>query len=309
MTTAPKDNVTVVVLTLNEERNLAACLSSVAGLATQIFVVDSGSTDHTPEIARRHSAEIVSHPFETHSAQWAWALRSLPISTDWILGLDADQRLTTEARDELDGLLDGDRLRGVSGVYISRRQVFRGRWIRHGAYYPKYLLKLFRKADVVVDAGDLVDHHFSVRGQTKKLRSDLIEENRNEDSIAFWSEKHIEYAARQAEEEARRRLAGSRMVPGRFFGSPDERTRWLKALWSRLPLRVRPVLYFLYRYVVRLGFLDGKEGFLFHFLQGFWYRLLVDVQIEERLRKGSSEPRAVTDPAAANPIADVRPAR
>jgi glycosyltransferase involved in cell wall biosynthesis len=284
---------TVVVLTWNEERNLEACLASVAPFARQVFCVDSGSTDRTIEIAQRYGATVASHPFETHASQWAWALGHLSIAPDWVLGLDADQRVTPELAVELADLLTRPSTDGPRGYFIKRRQVFRGRWIRHGGYYPKYLLKLFRRDAVRVDLADLVDHHFDVSGPTGRLRSDLVEDNRNEAEIAVWTAKHNRYAVLQARQE----LADARQVHvgvGSLWGSPDDRTRWLKQAWRRLPLFVRPTLYVLYRYVLRLGFLDGKEGFLFHVLQAFWYRLLVDANIDElRAQGGMAEVGAI----------------
>jgi glycosyltransferase involved in cell wall biosynthesis len=269
--------VTVVVLTYNEALNLGACLDGVASWATQIFVVDSGSTDSTLAIAARHGAQTVSHAFETHARQWQWALATLPIDTDWVLGLDADQQITPELARQIRELVASGR--DASGAFVRRRQIFRGQWIRFGGYYPKYLLKLFRRSRVMVDADDLVDHHFSVAGTTVSLTGDLIEDNKNEAEIAVWTAKHNRYAALQARQE----LATTRERVGlsAVFGNPDARVRLLKQVWSGLPLFVRPCLYVFYRYVLRLGFLDGKQGFIFHVLQGFWYRLLVDINLDE----------------------------
>lgn len=282
--------VTLVVLTFNEERNLDACLASLTPFVTASFVVDSGSTDRTREIAAAHGAEIVVHPFESHARQWKWALDNLPLATDWVLALDADQRATPDLLRAIGSLVDDGARRDVVGGYVVRRQMFRGRWIRHGGYYPKHLLKLFRREAVAIDEGDLVDHHFRVNGRTAVLGADIIEENQNENVIATWIAKHNRYAVLQAREEFERRRVRTKS-PGRFFGAPDERVLWLKAIWERLPLYVRPCLYFTYRYVIRLGFLDGREGFVFHVLQGFWYRLLVDINLEE------------LDRAAATPVA------
>jgi glycosyltransferase involved in cell wall biosynthesis len=268
--------VSVIVLTFNEERNLAPCLESVAGWTEQIFVVDSGSTDQTASIADRFGASVVNHVFETHARQWAWALRELPVNTEWILAIDADQRVTPELRQSI---VDHLAAPGASaGCFVPRRQIFRGRWIRHGGYYPKYLLKLFRRDAVAVKDGDLVDHHFHVSGALHTLTGDLIEDNRNEAAIFDWIAKHNHYARLQAVEELAR---ASQEGGGRWLGSPDQRTARMKGLWTRLPLYFRPAAYFLYRYVLRGGFLDGKEGFVFHFLQAFWYRTLVDINIDE----------------------------
>lgn len=294
----------VVVLTFNEERNLATCLESVAGLASQTFVVDSGSTDRTAAIARQFGAQVVSHSFESHARQWQWALSTLPLESAWVLALDADQSLTPELRDEIARTLPTWTGPGTpAGAYVNRRQIFRGRWIRHGGYYPKYLLKLFRRDAVSIDEGDLVDHHFSVNGPTLMLRGDVIENNRNEADIHVWIEKHNRYAMRQAREEEAPASCTGEAPSEHPFGSPDERTRSRKRVWNRLPLFVRPFFYFFYRYVIRLGFLDGKEGFLFHFLQAWWYRLIVDINRDE-LRRRALEMRSANGASDAG-----RPAR
>jgi glycosyltransferase involved in cell wall biosynthesis len=279
--TGPTPIVSVIVLTFNEERNLRACLSSIVGLTPDIFVVDSGSTDRTLAIAAEFGAQAVMHPFESHARQWQWALSTLPIRSQWVLALDADQALTPELKVSISENLPSWTSAGTPvGGYLNRRQIFRGRWIRHGGYYPKYLLKLFRTDTVVLDQDDLVDHHFHVTGTTAILAGDLIEDNRNESDIAVWIAKHNRYAVQQAREETAR-SADPDQRPARAFGSPDERTRWQKRIWYRLPLYGRPFGYFIYRYVFRLGFLDGKEGFVFHFMQAFWYRLLVDINRDE----------------------------
>ncbi|MGH9383994.1 MAG: glycosyltransferase family 2 protein [Vicinamibacterales bacterium] len=269
--------VSVVVLTFNEELNLPVCLESVTGWAARIFVVDSGSTDQTVAIARASGAEVITHAFETHARQWQWALANLPIKTEWILGLDADQRVGRELAEAIAALVSSNT--PANGAFVCRRQIFRGRWIRYGGYYPKHLLKLFKRAHVSLDAGDLVDHHFSVAGATVVLAGDLIEDNCNEAQIAVWTAKHNRYAVLQARQE-KAATAGSVSLLA-LFGQADDRVRVLKRIWAGLPLFVRPCLYVFYRYVIRLGFLDGKQGFVFHVLQAFWYRLLVDINIDE----------------------------
>ncbi len=275
--------VTLLVLTHNEALNLGACLASLAPFVAEAIVVDSGSTDRTVEIAVAHGARVLVHPFESHSRQWTWALANASIGTEWVLALDADQRATPDLVDGIAAVLARAQGDQVAGCFVVRRQVFRGRWIRHGGYYPKHLLKLFRRDAVWIDEGELVDHHFRVRGRTVNLRGEIVEENLNENAIATWIAKHNRDAALQAREEFERSHR-SAALRARFFGSPDERVLWKKRVWGRLPLFVRPCLYFLYRYVVRAGFLDGRQGFVFHVLQGFWYRLLVDINLEELRR-------------------------
>jgi glycosyltransferase involved in cell wall biosynthesis len=279
--------VSVVVLTFNEAQNLEPCLRSVRDWGLEVFVVDSGSTDDTRTIARNLGAIVYEHPFDSHARQWEWALKNLPLHGEWVLGLDADQRITPELAAEIESIAAARS--NIGGFHISRRQIFRGKWIRHGGYYPKYLLKLFRPGSVITDENDLVDHHFHVRGATAKLKHDLIEANQKEDDISFWIEKHCRYAKKLATEEYLRRQ-GLRPDPihAAWLGNPDQRTLRLKKLWLHMPLYVRPFLYFFYRYFFQLGFLDGKEGAIFHFLHAFWYRLLIDIHLDGMLKEQKS---------------------
>lgn len=279
-----KPSLSAVILTHNEEKNIENCLQSVSGLADQIFVVDSGSNDKTLEIAKKYKAQIASHPFETHATQWNWAFKNLPLSNEWVLALDADQSLTPELQNEIRPTLLSCP-EDLNGFYLCRRQIFRGQWIRHGGYYPKYLLKLFRRGKAQADENEFLDFRFYVQGKTAKLRHDLIEENQKEQDINFWIDKHKRFAELQAKDEFLRRRNGVtwNLQPSPF-GTPDQKTLWFKNIWYHLPLYLRPFLYFFYRYFLRLGFLDGKEGFVFHFFQALWYRLLVDVKLDELIK-------------------------
>ncbi len=291
----PPVPLTAIVVTHNEEKNLPECLESIAGWAREIIIVDSGSTDRTKEIADQFGARWVVHPFETHSQQWKWTLENVPIETEWVFGLDADQRITPELREEIVSLFTTrqDELAKHDGFFVRRRQVFRGKWIRHGAYYPIYQLLMYRVARARVDAADFVDHHITVEGTLGKLKKDMIESNRKEEDISFWIDKHNHYAVLQAKEEFRRRSGGG-PPQGRAtrFGKPDQRIVWLKERWSHLPLYGRPFIYYFYRYFIRLGFLDGKQGFIFHFLQAFWYRLLVDINLDQLISESRKEAQA-----------------
>ena len=281
----PQISISVMIITYNEEKNIESCLKSLGFLPREIFIVDSGSNDGTLQLVKEYTDRIYHHQWECGSKQWNWALKNLPVSSEWILALDADQRLTSELREEIEQTLKSCPT-SIKGFYIPRRQIFRGRWIRYGTYYPKYLLKLFRCGHAVSDENELMDCRFYVSDNTAKLRYDLIEENRKEWNMDFWLSKHMRFAELQAEEEFLRRRKGTgwRIKPS-LSGTPDQQTLFLKNLWYRMPLYVRPFLYFFYRYFLRLGFLDGKEGLIFHFFQGFWYRMLVDIRLDE-LRKG-----------------------
>lgn len=283
-----------LILAYNEEANLPVCLNSLKALHCNTVVIDSGSTDRTVAVARELGARVLFHKFVTHATQWQWALEQLPMSVDWVLALDADQRLSGQLCVELSELLRPGNTEATTkygGFYLRRKQIFRGRWIKHGGYYPKYLLKLFRRRAVKVDTREQLDHHFYVDGTVGLIRGDLIEENQKEDEISFWIDKHNRYAGLLAAEEFQRVTdQESPFLHPRLFGTPDERTLWLKKVWRCLPPYGRGCMYFVYRYFFRLGFLDGKEGFLFHFLQAFWFRVIIDAKLDEFKR--ASAPRA-----------------
>lgn len=277
----------VLVTTRNEEANVERCLRSVHGFADQVFVLDSESADGTVEIARRY-AEVHTLAYD-HSRiiPWIfqWGLDHLPLRNDWVLILEADQALTPALRAEIAALLARPDAVREDGFYIRRRQIFRGRPLRFGGYGSKLLLKLFRRSRAELDPVEQ-DTRVYVRGPVGRLRAPLEEWNVKEDSIQFYLQKHLRYAEAFAREELERRRRGLpwKATP-RLFGTPDERVLWLKDRYYRMPLFVRPALYFFYRYFLLLGILDGRNGFVFHFLQAFWFRLVVDVRLEELMRE------------------------
>lgn len=288
----------VVILTYNEEKNLPKCLNSVSAFNCPVFVLDSFSTDKTADICERYGAYLFQNKFETHTRQWEYALRHLPIKSEWVLGIDADQEILPDLVTEIKATLASSSP-DYDGYYLKRRNYFLGKWIKHGGYYPRYQLKLFKRASVFLDPGELMDHHFYVRGKTATLKNDFVENNLNED-ISFWSQKHIRYATLQASEE----FNATTSAKGRFWGNQDERRIYLKNTWNRMPLFIRPCMYFFYRYFIQLGFLDGKTGLVFHFLQAFWYRFLIDAKIYELRQKQASRERSHRDAASESEPAD-----
>jgi glycosyltransferase involved in cell wall biosynthesis len=286
-----KPPLSVVILTHNEERNLPDCLGSLAGLDCEIFVVDSGSTDCTREIALAAGAKLAEHPFENYAAQRNWAQRNLPIESDWLLHLDADERLTAELCDEIAALFtpeNSHRLEKIDGFMLRKRTIFLGRWIKHGAHYPSYHLRLFRKSHGACEKR-LYDQHFIVNGKIVTLERDYLDVICAD--IDTWLTRHMRWAELEARQLMQQKDNGRR-VHADPFGNSIERKRWLRnGVYNRAPLFVRALLYWFYRYILRLGFLDGKEGFIFHFLQGLWFRLLVDIKLD-RLRRpdGTSLP-------------------
>jgi glycosyltransferase involved in cell wall biosynthesis len=275
--------VTVIIPTRNEELNIERTLRSLHGFVKEIFVIDSESEDRTVDIARQYATDVVMLPYEHgRIIPWIfqWGLDHLPISNEWVLILEADQTPDGGLKRELDVLFARPAI-DADGFYLRRKQVFRGRWIKHGGYGKKHLLKLFRRGKGELDVLE-EDTRVYVQGRVDRLKGFLVEENLKEADILFYLQKHLRYADAFARDEHMRRQQGIQWkLRPRILGTPDERTLWLKTLYYRLPLYVRPWLYFLYRYVIRLGILDGKKGFIFHFLQAFWFRLVVDIRLEE----------------------------
>lgn len=273
-----------IVLTYNEEINLPACLQSLSGLHCELFVVDSGSTDRTLEIARAGGAKIAEHPFENYAAQRNWAQQNLPIRTGWVLHLDADERLTPALVNEINGKMLEPAI-AVDGFLLRKRTIFMGRWIRHGGHYPSYHLRLFRK-DRGACEDRLYDQHFVVDGATAALQGDYLDVVSS--NIQTWTVRHARWARLEAQEMMAPSLAGQR-VKADPMGNSIQRKRWLReGVYGRAPLFIRPFLYGLYRYIFRFGFLDGIEGLIFHFLQGCWYRFLIDCEIWEECKRQTS---------------------
>jgi glycosyltransferase involved in cell wall biosynthesis len=283
--------VTLLVTTRNEAANIEKCLRNAHLFIQQIFVIDSDSDDDTVSISRQY-AEVVNLPYD-HSKiiPWIyqWGLDNLPIRNDWVMILEADQMITPQLKQELERLFSKASI-PENGFYVRRQQVFRGRVLRFGGYGSKYMLKLFRR-----EAGELdpeeTDTRVYVKGSVGRLKMPIIEENRKEDAILFYLQKHLRYADVFAREELQRREEEFKWKQQpRLFGTPDQRVLWLKQMFFRLPLYVRPFIYFFYRYVILLGFLDGKQGAIFHFLQAFWFRLVWDIRLEELITKSDHIP-------------------
>ncbi len=278
--------ISVVILTYNEEVNIGRCLESVVGITDDVFVVDSGSTDATLEIVRSWSAQIFHHTFEGYAAQRNWALEQLPFKYEWILYVDADERLSAELQSEL-----CERVRagyvGTVGYYINRRMIFNGRWIRHGGYYPMRLLRLFRRGYARCEPRSVNEHFIVSGGNVGTLTGPLLHEDLR--GIDAWIDRHNRYATLEAMEllcERRGVPESGDAVEAKLWGNQVARRRWLRSrVLNRFPPLVRPFLYFTYRYLLRAGFLDGKEGFIYHFLHGLWFPFLIDVKYLELRRQ------------------------
>jgi glycosyltransferase involved in cell wall biosynthesis len=287
----------VIILTLNEESNLPFCLASLRGLEAKVFVVDSGSTDRTVSIARDYGATVVQHEFENYARQFNWALDTLPLSGEWTMRLDADERLMPELTDELRAALPAMPA-SVSALAVKRRVYFWGRWIRYGGYYPIWLVRVWRTGKARCEDSWMDEHTAVSEGEIREMRGDIIDENRK--GLTFWIDKHNHYSDR----EVKWILAGAPCPSAGQIGQQAARKRFLKqTLYGRAPRVTRAVIYWLYRYFLRVGFLDGRAGFVFHFLQALWYRIVVDAKLYELEQKDHRRDAACgkLQPAKAEP--------
>ncbi len=277
--------IAVVTLTYNEEANIAQALDSVAGWADEIHIVDSLSTDQTVDIARQYGCRIAQNKFENYAKQRNYALENLPIRSEWIFFLDADEWLPDALKQEISALI-ASRPR-EDGFYVKRRLIWMGRWIRRG-YYPSWILRLFRYGKGRCE-DRAINEHLIVDDPIGFLRNDFIHDDRK--GVTEWIAKHNRYATTEAQELFNTRTAPNyREIDVRLFGTQAERKRWLRyKVWNRLPVLIRPFFYFFYRYVLTGGFLDGREAFIYHFLQAFWFPMLIDIKYVE-LKRSRAEP-------------------
>nr|WKN34639.1 glycosyltransferase family 2 protein [Tunicatimonas sp. TK19036] len=278
----------IILLTFNEEQNLPDCLRSMAQLNAPIFAVDSFSTDHTLDILEANKIPYLQHTFENYACQRNWAQANSPYDTNWVFHLDAGERMTPELVQWLNEDFDPDS--SVDGYMFSRRTMFFGKWIKYGGHYPNYHLRLYHTSKGHCE-NKVYDQHFIVEGNKEVVPAGIDIIDTVTDTIRNFTVSH----ARWAQLEAAEILSATKEkgeVQVRFFGSPIERRRWLKNnVFQKTPLFLRSFFYFFYRYFLRFGFLDGKLGLVFHLLQGFWFRFLIDaIVLELSLKPESSIP-------------------
>lgn len=285
MTIEAKRDLTVIILTFNEEMHIERAIDSIRPIVEDIIVVDSCSTDLTVQKALELGATVVQHEFINHAKQFQWALDNCSFESEWVMRLDADEyfspELVRECRERLAGLPAE-----ISGINLRRRQIFMDRWIRYGDRYPLILLRIWRRGRAHIEQRWMDEHIVLDEGHSITFDNDFYDHNLN--SISWWMEKHNNYATREALDViiSRRSLSlTDSKISQAGIHSQASRKRLIKELiYNRFPLGTGPLLYFFYRYFLRAGFLDGKEGLVYHALQGFWYRFLVDVKVFEMER-------------------------
>lgn len=274
-----KTRLAAVVLTKNEEYDLPECLASLRELADEVYVIDSGSEDRTVEIARRSGASVLEHPFTSHAKQINWAIENIPTEAGWVLRIDADERPCAEMRRSVRAIIESEPA-DVSGVMLARRTIFLGRRLRFGGTFPVWLLRVWRRGAGRCEDRLMDEHMVLTRGRTVRAKGELLHVIPK--NLAEWSRKHVWYAERECLDIAGG--AEDALPQGQAGLSRKAKLR----VYYRMPVLLRAVSFWAYRYFFRLGFLDGKVGLLYHFLQCAGYRMLVDGMIMERETKAKA---------------------
>lgn len=275
-----KLDLTTIILTYNEEIHIRRCLENVCPFSKKVYVIDSPSTDRTVEICEEFpNVEVVVHKYPGNQAeQFNWAIDNLMIDTEWILRLDADEYLLPDLVEELREKLPSIR-ECVSAISLSLARAYCGRVLHHGIVNGIWITRIFRTGKARYEKR-LMDEHLLVDGEISRMKHQFVDDNRM--TIGQFTLKHEGYASREAAVllDAEYQLTDTSALPP-DYGEEVRKKRAQKERYARMPLFWRSFGYFLYRYIFRLGFLDGKEGFMWDFLQGWWYRTLVDAKVYE----------------------------
>ncbi|PPQ16833.1 glycosyltransferase family 2 protein [Bradyrhizobium sp. AC87j1] len=275
-------SIDVVILTYNEEVHIARAIQTVSKLTRNIFVIDSYSSDQTVEIARSLGATVLQNKFVNQAKQFNWALDNAALSSNWIMRLDADEVLEPELIQEIQSKLPqlGPE---VTGINLKRKHIFMGRWIKHGDRYPLVMLRIWRRGCARVEDRWMDEHVAVLHGKTVTLAGNFADWNLR--SLSHFIDKHNGYATREAVELLNAKLkfldTRSSLTSGNSSGQAALKRLIKDEIYNRIPFPLSSLGYFLYRYILRLGFLDGREGLIYHFLQGYWYRFLVGARAFE----------------------------
>ncbi len=268
-------DVTIFIPTFNEEQHIERCLEGVKAFKNcRVIVVDSGSSDRTVSIVKDNDAELITCDARILAEKVNFVDSLLKNQTKWIFRIDADELPTDELVDFVNNQLP--KLDKVSAVSIRRRYYFLGRWMKHGGLHPSWQTRIWKPGTATMEHREL-DEHLEVRGEVMNVACDVSDKNLN--SIYVWLFKHVGYAER----ESKQLVEGTTNNDYDSLEGQQKVKRVLKyGFYYKAPLFLRCLLYWLYRYFLKLGFLDGKEGFIYHFLHAFVYRSMVDAILYEK---------------------------
>jgi glycosyltransferase involved in cell wall biosynthesis len=291
-------NLAVIILTYNEELHIARAIRSIQNIAQDIVVIDSQSMDRTVDIASGLGARVFQHAFVNQARQFGWAMTHCDVTAEWTMRLDADEYVEPDLATNLAAQLPS-LPPSVTGINLKRKQIFMDRWIRYGDRYPLVMLRVWRTGMAEIEDRWMDEHLFVTSGATVTLDGGFADHNLN--PLAWFIDKHNKYATREAIEIITQRHSLNDGCSAVAIGNSSTQVgakRFLKqSFYEKLPFPIAATLYFLYRYVIRFGFLDGIEGAIYHFLQGYWYRFLVGARVFELSREIARVP-AETDLAA-----------
>ena len=273
-------DVTVIILTRNEEVNLPDCLKSIKNFAKRIVVVVSGSEDKTVKIAQKMGAEVYSHEFENYARQFNWAIDNTEISTKWTFRLDADERLTPELCSELENLASTHENDDVNGILLEAWLYFLGLKIKHGCHNKRKIM-LFKSGIGRIEDRKMDEHTVLSEGRCVAAKNRFIHYDFKD--MTHWVNKMNWYATREMQDYFDFKNGTSYDIAGNDPVTANIRKKKF-GLYYKFPLFIRSWLLFIYNYIFRLGFLDGREGFIYNYMYHRWYRALVDAKIYEQMK-------------------------
>jgi glycosyltransferase involved in cell wall biosynthesis len=271
-------NLSIIVLTFNEEIHLKRLIENISQITNKIYVVDSFSTDSTLAILTDNNIIFKQNKFINHSKQINFAIDTNPFNTTWMMRIDADEIISNSLIDELKHTLLVHNNSQVNGFYINRKVVFLGKELNFGSLNPMWLLRIWRKGEGFSNEKWMDEKIVLKHPNTLKLSKVFFDKNLN--NLTWWTQKHNLYANREAIEILKEKYI-------RTYKNDEKASNRdiilfnLKSIYNRLPKFLRPILLFLYSYIFRLGILDGYPGLMWNTLQVFWYRFLVDCKVYE----------------------------
>lgn len=272
---------TAIIMTKNEEKNIVDCLESMRGFAKRCVVIDCGSKDRTVELAKEHGADVYNHEFEYYAKQFNWGLENCDINTEWIVRLDADERFPKELNEEIEQLINDNKDKPMNGITIEADLFFLGRCMKHGIR-NKCKMMMFKRAcgkieDRRRDAHSVISEGYSVMTKNHFIHYDFKD-------IDNYIKKYNWYATREMMDYIDFLNGQEAMVNTDKHILAQRKKKF--GLYYKAPMFFRCWAWFLYNYIFRLGFLDGKEGLVFAFLECYWYRFVVDSKIYEYQKMG-----------------------
>jgi glycosyltransferase involved in cell wall biosynthesis len=270
-------NLTAIILTKNEEMNIKRCIDSVKNVAKRIVVVDSFSTDRTVEIAKMLGAEVFENRFEDYATQFNWALDNINIETKWVYRIDADEIVTPELAEEICKQVQLHSEDDVNGMVMKFQIFFMGKFLKHGGVYPFYNLTIFKFGKGRYEQRKMGEHIVLSEGRFIELENDCLHYDYKD--LSIWIAKHNWYSTRETRDYFD--TINKLQINTSLYGEAKKAKLIRDNLYYKLPMFFRARLYYIYRYYFKLGFLDGREGKMYAFLQAYWYRFLVDAKIYE----------------------------